>query len=151
MIGNRRFYSFGDNYGFYLMRPSKFYSSEFKVCPFPCRTILSDIEAIISLICSLKVGWFGYTLFQGEKSTYKLVEAGIGGRLSRHNLQVIQLGPETRTEFSTFSLSSERQVQDLHSRLVLNHPRGISRQIHKCIVTHRSGQSVFDGNVKVNR
>lgn len=23
---------------------------------------------------------------QGEKSTYKLVEAGVGGRLSRHNL-----------------------------------------------------------------
>ena len=90
-------------------------------------------------------------LLQGEKSTYKLVEAEIGGRLSRHNLQVIQLGPETQTEFSTFSLSSQRQVQDLHSRLVLNHPRGTSRQLHKCIVTHRSGQAVFDGNVKVNR
>jgi Fe-S cluster assembly protein SufD len=64
---------------------------------------------------------------------------------------VIQLGPETHTEFSTFSLSSQRQVQDLHSRLVLNHPRGTSRQLHKCIVTHRSGQAVFDGNVKVNR
>jgi Fe-S cluster assembly protein SufD len=86
-----------------------------------------------------------------KKSTYKLVEAEIGGRLSRHNLQVIQLGPETHTEFSTFSLSSQRQVQDLHSRLVLNHPRGTSRQLHKCIVTHRSGQAVFDGNVKVNR
>lgn len=88
---------------------------------------------------------------QGEKSTYKLVEAEVGGRLSRHNLQVIQLGSDTQTEFSTFSLSSKRQVQDLHSRLVLDHPRGISRQIHKCIVTHRLGQAVFDGNVKVNR
>ncbi|KAK4349614.1 hypothetical protein RND71_032369 [Anisodus tanguticus] len=43
------------------------------------------------------------------------------------------------------------QTQDLHSRLVLDHPRGVSQQIHKCIVAHSSGQAVFDGNVQVNR
>lgn len=88
---------------------------------------------------------------QGASSTYEVVETSTGGKLSRHNLHIRQLGPETVTEISTFHLSGSNQTQDLHSRLVLDHPRGYSRQLHKCIVTHSSGQAVFDGNIKVNR
>ncbi|KAH9314052.1 hypothetical protein KI387_022679, partial [Taxus chinensis] len=88
---------------------------------------------------------------QGSSSSYKLVETSTGGRLSRHNLHIQQLGPDTVTEVSTFHLAGENQTQDLHSKFILNHPRGYSRQLHKCIVTHSSGHAVFDGNVKVNR
>ncbi|GAA0149229.1 hypothetical protein LIER_08458 [Lithospermum erythrorhizon] len=84
-------------------------------------------------------------------STYKLVEVSSGGKLSRHNLHVEQVGSETVTELSAFHLVIGDQTQDLHSRLVLNHPRGVSKQLHKCIVAHSSGQAVFDGNVQVNR
>jgi Fe-S cluster assembly protein SufD len=90
-------------------------------------------------------------VLQGGASTYKLVEASVGGRLSRHNLQIMQLGPDTHTEFLTFQLAGKRQLQDLHSSLVLNYPRGVSRQLHKCIVTDSTGHVVFDGNVRVNR
>eukprot|EP01018_Ginkgo_biloba_P037234 Gb_08273 [translate_table: standard] len=88
---------------------------------------------------------------QGTSSSYKLVETSTGGRLSRHNLQIQQLGPDTVTELSTFHLAGGRQTQDLHSKIILNYPRGYSRQLHKCIVTHSSGHAVFDGNIKVNR
>ncbi|GFS32533.1 non-intrinsic ABC protein 6 [Actinidia rufa] len=88
---------------------------------------------------------------QESASTYELVEVSTGGKLSRHNLHVQQVGPDTVTELSTFHLSSSDQTQDLHSKLVLDHPRGVSRQLHKCIVAHSLGQAVFDGNVKVNR
>ncbi|KAF5729686.1 NON-INTRINSIC ABC protein 6 [Tripterygium wilfordii] len=88
---------------------------------------------------------------QESASTYKLVEVSTGGKLSRHNLHVQQFGPDTVTELSTFHLSIGDQTQDLHSRLVFDHPRGYSRQLHKCIVAHSLGQAVFDGNVKVNR
>ncbi|KAF5735082.1 Non-intrinsic ABC protein 6 isoform 1 [Tripterygium wilfordii] len=88
---------------------------------------------------------------QESASTYKLVEISTGGKLSRHNLHVQQFGPDTVTELSTFHLSISDQTQDLHSRLVFDHPRGYSRQLHKCIVAHSLGQAVFDGNVKVNR
>ncbi|KAF2295558.1 hypothetical protein GH714_033192 [Hevea brasiliensis] len=84
-------------------------------------------------------------------STYELVEVSTGGKLSRHNLHLQQLGPDTSTELSTFHLSLGGQTQDLHSRLVFDHPRAYSRQLHKCIVAHSQGQAVFDGNVKVNR
>ncbi|KAF8408138.1 hypothetical protein HHK36_007280 [Tetracentron sinense] len=88
---------------------------------------------------------------QESNSTYELIEIGTGGKLSRHNLHVQQVGPDTVTELSTFHLSVRDQIQDLHSRLILDHPRGYSRQLHKCIVAHSLGQAVFDGNVKVNR
>ncbi|KAF5200478.1 Abci7 protein [Thalictrum thalictroides] len=87
---------------------------------------------------------------QEAASTYKVVEISTGGTLSRHNLHVQQVGPDTVTELSTFHLCVNDQTQDLHSRLILDHPRGTSQQLHKCIVAHSSGKVVFDGNVKVN-
>ena len=88
---------------------------------------------------------------QESSSTYELTEVSSGGKLGRHNLHIKQLGPDTVTELSTLHLSVGNQTQDLHSSLVLDHPRGYSRQLHKCIVAHSQGQAVFDGNVKVNR
>ncbi|GLT91196.1 hypothetical protein SLE2022_090960 [Rubroshorea leprosula] len=88
---------------------------------------------------------------QESSSSYELVEVSTGGKLSRHNVHVQQVGPDTMTELTTFHLAVGDQTQDLHSRIVLDHPRGYSRQLHKCIVAHSLGQAVFDGNVKVNR
>ncbi|KAK9187676.1 hypothetical protein WN944_019074 [Citrus x changshan-huyou] len=88
---------------------------------------------------------------QETASGYELVEVSTGGKLSRHNVHVQQLGPDTETELSSFHLLVSDQTQDLHSRLLLDHPRGYCRQLHKCIVAHSLGQAVFDGNVKVNR
>lgn len=89
--------------------------------------------------------------FQESTSKYEHIEVSTGGKLSRHNIHIQQVGPETVTELSTFHMCVSDQTQDLHSRLVLDHPRGVSQQIHKCIVAHSSGQVVFDGNVQVNR
>ncbi|KAH6831025.1 non-intrinsic ABC protein 6 [Perilla frutescens var. hirtella] len=88
---------------------------------------------------------------QESTSVYELTEVSTGGKLSRHNVHVQQEGPDTVTELSTFHLSIGDQLQDLHSKLVLDHPRGFSRQLHKVIVAHSLGQAVFDGNVQVNR
>ncbi|GMH23362.1 hypothetical protein Nepgr_025205 [Nepenthes gracilis] len=88
---------------------------------------------------------------QESDSTYKLVEVSSGGKLSRHNVHVQQAGPDTVTELSTLHLSISDQTQDLHSKLILDHPRGYSRQLHKCIVAHSQGQAVFDGNFRVSR
>ncbi|KAK6935005.1 SUF system FeS cluster assembly, SufBD, N-terminal [Dillenia turbinata] len=101
---------------------------------------------------SLRAAHIKWTSVQQESSSaYELTEISTGGKLSRHNLHIQQVGPDTETELSTFHLSAGDQTQDLHSKLVLDHPRGYSRQLHKCIVAHSLGQAVFDGNVKVNR
>ncbi|GJP31760.1 hypothetical protein CLOM_g14968 [Closterium sp. NIES-68] len=88
---------------------------------------------------------------QEESSRYSLVEAQLGAALSRHNLKMQQLGRQTETNVDTFALAGGRQVQDLHSSLVLDFPGGVTRQLHKCIVSDATGQCVFDGNVKVNK
>ncbi|KAK3428853.1 hypothetical protein EUGRSUZ_E00301 [Eucalyptus grandis] len=99
--------------------------------------------------CAAHIKWT--SVQQEAESSYQLVEVSSGGKLSRHNLHVQQLGPGTVTELSTLHLAFDEQTQDLHSRLVLDYPRGSSRQLHKCIVANSQGQAVFDGNVKVNR
>lgn len=49
-----------------------------------------------------------------------------------------------------FLIAGASQLHDLHSKLQLDHPRGVAQQLHKCIVAHSSGRGVFDGNVKVS-
>lgn len=121
---------------------------------------LVELRVEIFLNCSnapfdllFLIGVMILTMFwlQESKSVYELTEVSTGGKLSRHNVHVQQEGPDTVTELSTFHLSIGDQLQDLHSKLVLDHPRGVSRQLHKVIVAHSLGQAVFDGNVQVNR
>ena len=88
-------------------------------------------------------------LLQAEGSTFKMVEVSVGGSLARHDLGITQVGPETTTTMRHFLLAGGNQLQDLHSRLVLDHPRGEANQLHKCIVSAPTGRGVFDGNVKV--
>jgi len=88
---------------------------------------------------------------QGANSRYELSEVSLGGTLSRHDLNVEQLGSETQTVMKNFLLAGNNQLQDLHSKLRMNHPRGEANQVHKCIVTSATGRGVFDGNVKVEK
>ena len=43
----------------------------------------------------------------------------------------VQEGEETSTEMSSFLLCGDRQLHDLHSKLLLEHPRGTANQLHK--------------------
>lgn len=97
------------------------------------------------MVCSLIPCY----VLQGASSSFKLVEARTGGSLVRHDLGITQVGPDTSTVMRHFLLAGAGQLQDLHSKLVLDHPRGEADQLHKCIVSSASGRGVFDGNVKV--
>lgn len=77
------------------------------------------------------------------------MEVRVGGSLTRHDLGVTQTGPDTITTMKHFLLAGAGQLQDLHSRLRLDFPRGKANQLHKCIASAATGRGVFDGNVKV--
>lgn len=124
--------------------------------------VFAVAEVLLEACASLKHGYvereasgsvhFKATLVdQAEGSSYSLVEARVGGGLTRHDVGVAQAGPDTTTRMRHFLLAGASQLQDLHSKLVLDHPRGEADQLHKCIVAHASGRGVFDGNVKVSR
>lgn len=88
---------------------------------------------------------------QGTESSYSLTEVRVGGRLTRHDLSIEQLGEATQSQMRSFLLCGDSQLHDLHSKLRLDHPGGEANQLHKCIVSSPSGRGVFDGNVRVNR
>ena len=48
---------------------------------------------------------------------------------------LLQTGEETETVMGSFLLCGEGQLHDLHSKLVLQHPRGTANQLHKCART----------------
>lgn len=88
---------------------------------------------------------------QGTESTYALTEVRLGGKLSRHDVGIVQLGEKTQTAMKHFILAGDNQTHDLHTKLALDHPDGVADQIHKCIAAADTAKGVFDGNVKVNR
>eukprot|EP00873_Tetraselmis_striata_P017849 jgi/Tetstr1/438113/TSEL_026736.t1 len=88
---------------------------------------------------------------QATNSCYKVVESCLGGNITRHDLNIVQLGPDTNTTMRHFLLAGKDQLHDLHSKLILDHPRGVADQLHKCIAVSPTSRGVFDGNVKVNR
>lgn len=88
---------------------------------------------------------------QGSQSRYALTEARLGGSMSRHDVDIQQVGPETETSMRSFLLAGPSQLQDLHSKLRLEHPQGVAQQLHKCIAIDATSRGVFDGNVRVGR
>ena len=87
---------------------------------------------------------------QAANSYYQCTAVDLGGRLSRHHLEVYQSGPQTDTHMYGLSALSDRQLADTHSQLVLTYPHGTANQLQKNIVDDRA-HSVFNGKVYVSQ
>jgi Fe-S cluster assembly protein SufD len=85
---------------------------------------------------------------QARDSRYTCNAISFGGKLSRHNLEILQTGEQTETHLNGLTMIWERQLADTHSAIALNHPYGVSKQLHKCIVGDRA-HAVFNGKVFV--
>ncbi len=85
---------------------------------------------------------------QSRDSRYTCHAITFGGRLSRHNLEVLQTGEQTQTTLNGLTMISGKQLADTHSAIALNYPYGTSKQLHKCIVGDRA-HAVFNGKVFV--
>jgi Fe-S cluster assembly protein SufD len=85
---------------------------------------------------------------QGRDSRYTAIPVTLGARLSRHNLEVYQTGPQTDTNLYGLTAIAGSQLADTHSLVALNHPHGTADQLHKCIVDD-AGHCVFNGRVWV--
>jgi Fe-S cluster assembly protein SufD len=85
---------------------------------------------------------------QARDSRYTCYAVSLGGKLSRHNLEVFQAGEQTDTNLFGLTAISGNQVGDTHSAIALNYPHGTTNQLHKCIVSDRA-HGVFNGKVFV--
>ncbi|MEM7555996.1 MAG: Fe-S cluster assembly protein SufD [Cyanobacteria bacterium P01_A01_bin.84] len=85
---------------------------------------------------------------QERYSRYTCNAVTIGGKLSRHNLEVLQSGEQTETTLNGLSVIFDKQLADTHSAIALNYPHGITNQLHKTIVGDKA-HGVFNGKVFV--
>jgi Fe-S cluster assembly protein SufD len=85
---------------------------------------------------------------QARYSRYSCNAVTVGGRISRHNLEILQTGEQTETTLNGLTVIGDNQLADTHSALSLNHPHGVSKQLHKCIIGDRA-HGVFNGKVFV--
>jgi Fe-S cluster assembly protein SufD len=87
-------------------------------------------------------------VMQARYSRYTCNAIALGGKFSRHNLEIFQTGEQTETTLNGLTMIKEKQLADTHSVIALNHPHSVSRQLHKCIVGDRA-HGVFNGKVFV--
>jgi Fe-S cluster assembly protein SufD len=85
---------------------------------------------------------------QARYSRYSCNAVTVGGKISRHNLEILQTGEQTETTLNGLTVIADNQLGDTHSALSLNHPHGVSKQLHKCIIGDRA-HGVFNGKVFV--
>ncbi|MBD1920386.1 Fe-S cluster assembly protein SufD [Microcoleus sp. FACHB-831] len=85
---------------------------------------------------------------QSRHSRYTCTSVSLGGKISRHNLEVSQLGEQTETTLNGLTMIAGEQVGDLHSAIALTYPHSITRQVQKNIVSDRA-HAVFNGRVFV--
>ncbi|MBD2388072.1 Fe-S cluster assembly protein SufD [Cylindrospermum sp. FACHB-282] len=85
---------------------------------------------------------------QARDSRYTCYAIAFGGKLTRHNLEILQAGEQTQTTLNGLTMIGSKQLADTHSAIALNYPYGVSKQLHKCIVGDRA-HAVFNGKVFV--
>lgn len=85
---------------------------------------------------------------QARDSRYTCNAISVGGKLARHNLEVLQTGEQTETTLNGLTVTTGEQLADTHSVMAYTKPYGTSNQLHKCIVSDKSA-AVFNGKVFV--
>jgi Fe-S cluster assembly protein SufD len=85
---------------------------------------------------------------QARDSRYTCNAIALGGKLSRHNLEIYQTGEQTETTLNGLSVIASQQLADTHSAIALNHPHGVCRQLHKFIIGDRA-HGIFNGKILV--
>lgn len=85
---------------------------------------------------------------QARYSRYSCNAITIGGKISRHNLELVQTGEQTETNLHGLTVIAQKQLGDTHSAIALNYPYATSRQLHKLIIGDRA-HGVFNGKIFV--
>lgn len=89
-------------------------------------------------------------IHQARDSQYSHHGISLGGRLSRHTLELAQTGESATTLLNGLALAAAHQLADTHTTIDHQHPHGSSRQLHKLILRD-SAHGVFNGKLLVRR
>jgi Fe-S cluster assembly protein SufD len=81
-------------------------------------------------------------------SCYRSVSVTLGARISRYDLNVMHSAEGAECTIDGLALIGERQLADTHTCIDHAKPRGVSRQLHKCIASG-AAHAVFNGKIIV--
>ena len=87
-------------------------------------------------------------VMQAQDSRYTCSPVSMGGRLSRHDFDVIKDGTQTETRLRGLTLGNGEQLLDTHSAIAFRHPHSSADQLHKCILDNVA-RGVFNGKMFV--
>jgi Fe-S cluster assembly protein SufD len=87
---------------------------------------------------------------QGRDSHYACYAVNLGGNLSRHNLEINQIGSQANTQLSGLGIVDGDRTADTHSLIRFNQPHGTAKQLHKYIADDK-GHGVFNGRIYVTK
>jgi Fe-S cluster assembly protein SufD len=93
------------------------------------------------------IGNAAVSLAQGSR--FRSVSVALGARLSRYDLAVDQAAEGASCTVDGLAVIGGRQLADTHTSIAHRKPRGVSRQLHKCIVGG-SAHAVFNGKIFVH-
>ena len=82
-------------------------------------------------------------------SCFRSVSVTLGARLSRYTLSVDQAAEGATCTVDGLAVIGGRQLADTHTAIAHRKPRGVSRQLHKCIVGG-AAHAVFNGKIFVH-
>jgi Fe-S cluster assembly protein SufD len=85
---------------------------------------------------------------QARDSRYRGTMISLGGRISRHNPELVLAGEQTETHLNGLTVAVDQQLADTHSAIAFTQPYGIAQQLHKCIAADRA-RAVFNGKIVV--
>jgi Fe-S cluster assembly protein SufD len=85
---------------------------------------------------------------QARDSRYRCTAVNVGGKLSRHHVEIYQTGAQTETTLNALTMIAGEQIGDTHSLIAFSQPHGTSNQVNKCIVND-SARAVFNGRIVV--
>lgn len=84
----------------------------------------------------------------GAASHYRSVSIAQGGQISRLDLKLLQTADAAQCTLDGLALIGGEQLADTHTFIDHAKPLGVSRQLHKCIVSG-AAHAVFNGKVMV--
>lgn len=82
-------------------------------------------------------------------SVYSATSIALGARVSRHSLHVAQRGEGAKMLLDGLVSIEGRQIADTHTLIDHAAPRGISKQLQKCIA-NGAAHAIFGGKIKVH-
>jgi Fe-S cluster assembly protein SufD len=106
-------------------------------------TLINDVSLNSAIVNSIHIE-------QKKNSTFNFLSISKGGFFSRINLGVDLNGINSICNIFGINLGKENQQTDFHSRISHNYPKCKSNQIHKNLVSGKSG-AVFAGKIQVHQ